>query len=57
MSINYFCSSEKCPHFESVRSVRGLELGRVPSKDFGTCCKHCMHWQGGQCDLFLARGK
>jgi hypothetical protein len=48
---------ETCPHYDSIRAARGMEINSVPSRDITPRCKHCVHWQSGQCDLFLARGK
>jgi hypothetical protein len=57
MTVNFFRMAGGCPHFDSVRSARGLEAGSVPSRDIMARCNHCAYWQAGQCDLFLARGK
>lgn len=48
--------ASKCPHFESIRFARGLEMGNLPSKDMAPRCDHCAFWSGGSCDLFLAKG-
>ncbi|MGI6588850.1 MAG: hypothetical protein ACOX2N_08815 [Peptococcia bacterium] len=57
MTVNFFRIAGGCPHFDSVRSARGLELGNVPSRDLVPRCNHCSYWQGGKCDLFLAKNK
>jgi len=57
MTEIYFRIAGGCPHFDSVRSARGIEDGNVPSRDLKPRCNHCAYWQGGQCDLFLAKSK
>lgn len=57
MTVNFFRIAGGCPHYDSVRSAWGLELGNVPSRDFVLRCNHCSFWRGGQCDLFLAKKK
>jgi len=57
MTVNFFRMAGGCPHFDSVRSARGIESGIVPSRDMMPRCSHCAHWQGGLCDLFLAKGE
>ena len=33
MTENHFRIAGGCPHFDSVRSTRGIEDGNVPSRD------------------------
>jgi len=57
MTVNFFRMAGGCPHFDSVRSAKGIESSIVPSRDMMPRCSHCAHWQGGLCDLFLAKGR
>ncbi|HHZ16075.1 MAG TPA: hypothetical protein PLJ33_08135 [Peptococcaceae bacterium] len=54
-SQHRFRMAGSCPYFDSVRSAKGLEGGNVPSRELSPRCNHCVHWQKGLCDLFLAR--
>lgn len=55
MSATFFRMAGGCPHYDSVRTVKGLEAGNVPSRDNLRRCNHCVHWRSGGCDLFLIR--
>lgn len=57
MEQEYYRIAGKCPHYESVRSARGIESGMLDTRDLTPRCDHCAYWAGGSCDLFLARGK
>lgn len=56
METHIYRMANKCPHFESVRSARGLEAGVLETRDLLPRCDHCAFWSNGSCDLFLARG-
>lgn len=56
MVTQYFRIAGRCPLYESIRTAKGLELGPMESRDLTPRCNHCSYWNGGSCDLMLARG-
>ncbi|MFZ7101710.1 MAG: hypothetical protein ACOWWO_03500 [Peptococcaceae bacterium] len=47
-----------CPKYESIQQAQGYGLSLANlSKPTGPRCEHCIHWNSGSCELFLAKGK
>ncbi|MDK2824644.1 MAG: hypothetical protein PWQ67_2133 [Clostridia bacterium] len=48
-----------CPKYESILQAQGfgISLANMSSRPFGPRCDQCVHWNGGSCELFLAKGK
>ena len=58
MSLNHRKIANSCPKFESIQLANGFGLSLAnASMPGGPRCDQCIHWQGGTCELFLAKGK
>jgi hypothetical protein len=50
--------AHSCPKFESIRQAQGFGISLLnTSHPHGIKCEECTHWNGGSCELFLAKGK
>jgi len=47
-----------CPKFESILQAQGFGISLANcSRPYGPRCDQCTHWNGGSCELFLAKGR
>ena len=47
-----------CPKWETMQGANGYGVSLAnSSRPHGPRCDQCVHWFGGSCEIFLAKGK
>jgi len=55
---SYSKIAHSCPKFESIQQAQGFGTSIINcSRPHGPRCEQWTHWNGGACELFLAKGR